>query len=234
MRLRHLLRLAHHAQDVPAGDLLDFLVLVAAPEQFGDQRRIGRHVLQPVDDALDAVEVAAEADVIDAGDLADVIDVVGGSARAWRAVRDSRSSTPSTPSAHCRGVAGKLLRQPRLARRSAACSTPATFGDRKPGTNVTMTTPPFFGSSWRIVVGHIARHVVQRPGGRVREDHRRPAHPDRVLHRLRRDVAQIDEHPEPVHLAHDFFAERRQAARTSASSVAESAHAVFFACVSVM
>ena len=33
---------------------------------------------------------------------------------------------------------------------------------------------------------------------------------NRVFHRVRRDVAEVDEHAEPVHLAHDLFAERRQ------------------------
>ena len=32
----------------------------------------------------------------------------------------------------------------------------------------------------------------------------------RVLHRVGRDVAQIDEHPEPVHLLDDLFAEGGQ------------------------
>ena len=46
----------------------------------------------------------------------------------------------------------------------------------------------------------------------------------RVGHRVRRHVAQVDEHPEPVHLAHDLLAERRQAAVCGRTSVAESAH----------
>ena len=81
-----------------------------------------------------------------------------------------------------------------------------------PGTNVTITTPPFFGRELQHVVGHVARHVADRLGRRVREDDRRLAHADRVLHRVGRHVAEIDEHPEPVHLAHDLLAEFRQPA----------------------
>ena len=54
------------------------VVLVAAAEELGGERRILRDVFESLDDAGDAVEVAAETDVIDAGDLPDVIDVVGG------------------------------------------------------------------------------------------------------------------------------------------------------------
>ena len=42
---------------------------------------------------------------------------------------------------------------------------------------------------------------------RVREDDRRPRDADRVGHRVGRDMAEVDEHPQPVHLAHHLFAE---------------------------
>ena len=38
----------------------------------------------------------------------------------------------------------------------------------------------------------------------------------RVGHRVGRDVAEVDEHAQPVHLAHDLLAERRQPVRASA------------------
>ena len=58
---------------------------------------------------------------------------------------------------------------------SAVCSLfqALTFGDTKPGTNVTMMTPPFFGSICRMLSGTLRGVIVQRPRDRVREDDRR-------------------------------------------------------------
>ena len=61
-------------------------------------------------------------------------------------------------------------------------------------------------------VGHVARHVVQRPRGGMREDDGRLRDAQRVVHRLRRDVRQVDQHAQPVHLTHDFLAEAREPA----------------------
>ena len=46
----------------------------------------------------------------------------------------------------------------------------------------------------------------------MRKDHRRHGDAQRVFHRVRRDVAQVDEHAEAIHLANDLFAKPRQAA----------------------
>ena len=35
---------------------------------------------------------------------------------------------------------------------------------------------------------------------------------EHLVHRLLGDVREVDQHPQPVHLAHDLDAERRQAA----------------------
>lgn len=58
---------------------------------------------------------------------------------------------------------------------------------------------------------HVVRHI---PGGvadgsrrRVREDDRRLRRLQRVAHRLGRRVAQVDQHAEPIHLAHHRLAE---------------------------
>ncbi len=45
---------------------------------------------------------------------------------------------------------------------------------------------------------------------RMRSDHRRPADAQCVLHRIGRNVRNIDQHPQVVHLAHHIFAKRRQ------------------------
>jgi hypothetical protein len=63
---------------------------------------------------------------------------------------------------------------------------------------------------------HRVRHVAgrRRQGARVgmREDHRRLRDGERVVHGVLRHMRQVDQHPEPVHLAHDLHAELRQAA----------------------
>ena len=46
----------------------------------------------------------------------------------------------------------------------------------------------------------------------MREDDRRPAGGDRILHRVGRDVAEINQHADPVHLVDDGDSERAEAA----------------------
>ena len=62
------------------------------------------------------------------------------------------------------------------------------------------------------VVGHVAGDVGDGAGRGVREQHRRIAHLDRLPHRVGRDVAEVDQHAEPVHLAHHVLAEVGEAA----------------------
>ena len=57
------------------------------------------------------------------------------------------------------------------------------------------------------VVGHVAGDVGDRAGRGVGEHHRRIAHLDRLPHRVLRDVAEVDQDAEPVHLAHHVLAE---------------------------
>ena len=44
----------------------------------------------------------------------------------------------------------------------------------------------------------------------MRSDDRRFRHIQRVAHRLVRHVRDIDQHPDPIHFAHNFFAKVRQ------------------------
>ena len=83
----------------------------------------------------------------------------------------------------------------------------------KPGTKVTITTPPFAFTSREDVVGHVARVVADGAGRGMREDDRRAGDAQGVGHRVGRDVAQVDEHAEPVHLEHDLLAELREPAQ---------------------
>ena len=82
------------------------------------------------------------------------------------------------------------------------------------------------------VVGRVARAVGDRAGRAVAEDHRRLADLERGAHRVGRDVGEVDHHPDAVHLAHHLAAEGGQPAGHR-RSVAESAHGVFALWVSV-
>ena len=61
------------------------------------------------------------------------------------------------------------------------------------------------------LVRDVAHVVGHRSGPGVREDHGRLGDVERGGHRRGRDVAEVDQHPEPVHLAHDLATERGQA-----------------------
>ena len=60
-------------------------------------------------------------------------------------------------------------------------------------------------------VGDVARVVDERARGGVREDHGRRGDVEGGAHRARRYVREIDEHAEPVHLAHDLASKWRKA-----------------------
>ena len=83
------------------------------------------------------------------------------------------------------------------------------------------------------LVGDVARVVAHGPGARVREDHRRLRDVERGRHRRRRDVAQVDEHAEAVHLAH-HLAPNGVRPPWRGASVAASAQRVVRQWVSVM
>ena len=78
--------------------------------------------------------------------------------------------------------------------------------------NVTLTTPPFFAMPGEDVVGDVARVIGQGARARVREDDRRLRDVEHLAHHVRRDVRDVDQHAEPVHLAHHLAPERRQPA----------------------
>ena len=84
--------------------------------------------------------------------------------------------------------------------------------DTNCGTNVTMHTPPLAGSGGEHVVGDVAGVVGHRAAGRVREDDGPRGGGEGVAHGRGRDVREVDEHPDPVHLPHHLAAERREPA----------------------
>ena len=98
-----------------------------------------------------------------------------------------------------------------------------------------MTTPPFFGSFARIVVGHVARDVAEGARRGMREDDGRLETRSAAAHRLGRDVREVHEHAEPVHLAHDLDSPNVvRPPRRTGGSVALSAQSSVTLCVSVM
>jgi hypothetical protein len=56
------------------------------------------------------------------------------------------------------------------------------------------------GKQAQHVVRDVARMRIEREGVRMREDDRGAGHLKRVLHRRRGDMAEVDQHAEPVHL----------------------------------
>ena len=99
---------------------------------------------------------------------------------------------------------------------SGLASKSATACEMKPGTNVTITTPPFFATSCRTLSGTLRGTLQIARADECEKITGASVDAQRVFHRVRRDVAEIDEHAEPVHLADDFFAELRQAANAPA------------------
>jgi hypothetical protein len=68
------------------------------------------------------------------------------------------------------------------------------------------------GQAPKHVVRHVAGVVGDGPARRVAEDHRRLRAVEGVTHRGRRDVREVDEHADPVHLGDDLATEVAQPA----------------------
>ena len=191
--------------------------------QRGERPRVAADVLEPDRQGVDAVVVAAEPDVVDAGHLADVLDVRDdvvdrrpsglGCAGVHVATKASNAaqSLASTPD-----LGGRLgrLDAPRRGRRGDELrhegdhADPAVVGAARP-----------------------ARRRARCAGGRRRRGPRSGekitgacGDVERVRASCRRDTwREVDEHAEPVHLAHHLAPNGASPPRTG-SSVAESAH----------
>ena len=121
------------------------------------------------------------------------------------------SSNRSTAARTASGSSGCSARRRRVSRHSASLALRALDGEepRHEGRadDAARTTDQLDH-----VVRDVARHVAERAGVRVGEEHRRPRDLDRLPHRVLGHVRQVHEHPEAVQLANDLFAERREAA----------------------
>ena len=215
-----------------AEDLLDVLVLVAAPEQFRRERRVFRDILETRTTLRDAVEVAAEADVIDAGDLADVIDVIGGVGERGARRRIAPPSTRRRRASTAAASFGNCRRQTILLGRLQLVPA-ATFGDRNPGTNVTMTTPPFFGSIWRTLSGTLRGTSFS---ARADECEKMTG---AWLTRIASSIVSGETWLRSTSMPSQFISRTTSSPNGDrppnfGASVAESAHGVLFVCVSVM
>ena len=73
-----------------------------------------------------------------------------------------------------------------------------------------MITPPFFGSIASTSSGTLRGISQTSREATVRKDHRRLGDADRFAHGVGRGMRQVDQHAEPVHLAHDLLAEGSQ------------------------
>ena len=166
--------------------------------------------------------------MVDAGDLADVLDVVGDlvDRRVGLGVLLAQSAE-NRPNA-----TKSLASMPTSAAAAASTRHSAVAGETNSGTKVTMQTPPLAGSAASTSSGTL-RGVSHRALGRqVAEDDGGVSRVEGSAHRRRRDVAEVDHHPEAVHLAHDLPAELRQPAHPGRVG-GESAHGVLSLCVRV-
>ena len=197
---------AQGTQDVAAEDLVDVRLGVAAAEQFLRQPGVARDVFEADRDAGDAVEVGADAGVVDAGDLDDVVDVVGhvGDGAAGHGV----GLGPGLQLAAEIGGVGELRAEVAAGGDAVAAGG---SGTTKPEKKLTITTPPFGGQLLEDLVGDVPRVGRDREGAGVAGDERGLRDAEGVGHRRGRDVGDVHEHPQPVHLADHPLAERREA-----------------------
>ncbi len=75
-----------------------------------------------------------------------------------------------------------------------------------------MQTPPLPASRASTSSGTLRGLSQTARRGRVREDHRRLGHVQRIMHRGNRDMRQVDQHADPLHLADHVPAEPAQPA----------------------
>ena len=149
--------------------------------------------------------------MVDAGDLANVIDVICriGERGTWCGMRGRPAGDTGL---HRVLVLRKLLAQAIL----LGGLQLRPFGNlrrEKPGNEGHHHHAAVLWQHLQNPIGHVARHVGHGARRRMREHDGRGRHAQRVFHRVRGDVRQIDEHAEPVHLADHFFPERRESTR---------------------
>ncbi len=184
-------------------------VAPAAVCQRGQQARVAGDVLEALGQHVDPVVVAAEPDVLDPGHLTGVLavcdDVVNGG---------HRPAHPAAPRLEEGGVCRGVVRVDALGRCGfARLQVPVTdaLGDeaRDERHHAQAAVVP---QALEHVVGHVAGVVAQGAGRGVGEHRRRLRDVEGVAHRVCRDVREVDEHAQPVHLPDHLVPERGQAA----------------------
>ena len=145
------LGLTQHPQQVLSGELLQVRVAPAPADQLGEKVRKLRHVLEADRHVVDPVEVAADADVVHARHLAHVLDVIGHLRQRRARARGGRPPTASI--CRCRSAYRGTAARSAFRSESAESSQTLNSVETNCGTNVTITTPPFFGRRARIESG---------------------------------------------------------------------------------
>ena len=166
----HRLDLAHHAQDVAAGEPREVVLRPAALGQRGEQRGVGRDVLEPVGQHLDAVVVAAEPDVVDPGHLAHVLAVRHHVGERRRAAAGGRATRRPRRRRTVRRPPRGCPPPPRPPPSRGAVGAGGVHELRHEGHHAHAAAA---GHRLQHVVGGVARAVGHRPRRAVAEDHRR-------------------------------------------------------------
>ena len=191
---------AQRAQDIAAGELGEIGVAPAAADQFGEEDGIGLDPFQPGRRVGNAVEIAADARHGRGRRPARHARYGRRPADVGRRARGLAASHAFTPGLD-RGLAGAVDGlEPRFLGGATADPVPHVGRDEA-GDEIDHHHAAIGGQQAEHVVGDVARMAVHAARRAVRKDHRRPAGGDRVAHRVGRNVAQVDQHAEPVHLA---------------------------------
>ena len=86
-------------------------------------------------------------------------------------------------------------------------SMPGKFGIEEVTVEIHLNYAAVFGDAPQQIVRNVSRDVAECPRGRMRGDDRRFRNIERVTHRFVRNVRNVNQHSQTVHLAHDLAAE---------------------------
>ena len=212
--------IAQHPQEVLPEDLLDVLVAISPFYQDLCEIRILGDILESGRRDVDAVEIGAEAHVVRANEPDDVVDVIRH--RVDRGRRDVRFAAGEGEMALAseliepRGVA--LFRHAEGLHHAAAArrfSFLHVFLVEILGIEVDPDNTAVLAHRLDHLVAHVARVIAKSTARGMRGDHgfRREAH--HVPERCVRNVRDVDDHTDAVHLSNDVFPERAEAVEAS-------------------
>ena len=198
-----------HPHHIAAGDLLELRLGIPAPGKLGEQRRIARNVLHPERADRHPVVVAAQPDVVDAGHLANVVDVIGhlGNRSLGRRVGGFPGAQGRC---HRLRLAGKQRLLPRFLGGSLGLPPAHRLADVG-RIGIDHDDPAVRLDPREHRVGNVARSPVDHAGARMAEHDGCLRDIERIEHRRLADMGEIDQHPQPLHLADHVLAEIGQA-----------------------